>query len=78
MPKLLLIQLTRQEFEGNNAAFSAGAVEGHEVDTLYLKLEREGEEPITILLRADEAASLIWCLSGALWSELDRRTSKGA
>ena len=48
---------------------SAGLVEGHPHDTIYLKLEREGEEPTTILLRTDEALSAVWLLSGALWSE---------
>lgn len=73
MPKLLLIQLTRQEIGDKSTVFSAGAVQGDETNSLYLKLEREGQEPTTILLKADEAASLLWCLSGALWSELDRR-----
>ena len=49
--------------------FSAGLVEGHAHDTIYLKLERENEEPLTLLLRRDEALAVIWLLGGALWSE---------
>jgi len=44
-------------------------VEGHAHDTIYLKLERENEEPLTLLLRRDEALAVIWLLGGALWSE---------
>ncbi len=48
--------------------FSAGLLSGHPVDTLYLRLEREGEGALSILLRPDEAAALAYCLSGVLWS----------
>lgn len=49
--------------------WSAGIVEGHPIDTIYLKVQRELEEPTTILLRRDEALAIIHLLSGALWSE---------
>jgi hypothetical protein len=49
--------------------FSAGFLSGHPHDTLYLRLERDGDEPTTLFLRPDEAAALAWCLTGALWSE---------
>ena len=52
-----------------DARFSAGLVEDHAHDTIYLKLEREGEESLTVLLRRDEALAVIWLLAGALWSE---------
>jgi len=54
----------------SNCTFSAGTVEGHPIDTLYLKLERPPEEPIIILLRPDEMAAIAWCASGVLWSKL--------
>lgn len=52
-----------------NCTFSSGFVDGHPVDTLYLRFEREGEEPTTFLLRPDEMAALAWCAAGALWSD---------
>lgn len=62
-----LLELLSQPYQ--NCVFSGGFVEGHPVDTLYLRLAREGEEPTTLLLRPDEMAALAWCASGALWSE---------
>lgn len=73
MPKLQLTELIRQEYSGNNCIFSAGSVEGHATDSLYLKLEKDGEAPTTILLRPDEAAAIVWCLSGVLWADLVER-----
>ena len=49
--------------------FSAGMVAGAEPDTLYFRLVRDGEEPLTILLRPDEMLAIIWVCSGALWSQ---------
>lgn len=66
--KLTFTEVIRQEYD--NCVFSAGNVEGHSVDTLYLKLERNGIVDTLLLLRPDEAAALAWCLSGALWSKL--------
>ena len=48
---------------------SAGMVAGIEPDTLYFRLVRDGEEPLTILLRPDEMAAIVWVCSGALWSQ---------
>jgi len=48
----------RQEYGGNNCVISAGFVEGHdkpEVDIIYVRLEKDGVEPTTLLLRPDEA-----------------------
>lgn len=56
-----------------NCVVSAGAVDGHPVDTLYLKLERDGLVDTLLLLRPDEAAALAWCLTGVLWSSLVER-----
>lgn len=63
---LMFTELIRQAYK--NCVFSAGTVEGHPADTLYLKLEREGQVDTFLLLRPDEAAALAWCLTGALWS----------
>lgn len=65
---LVLTELIKQPYL--NCTFSAGLVAGHEVDTVYLKLERTNEEPTVILLRPDEMAALLWCGSGVLWSVL--------
>lgn len=53
-----------------NCKVSAGSVEGHPIDTLYLQLERDGHIDTCLLLRPDEAAALAWCLAGVLWSSL--------
>ena len=60
-------QLIAQPY--TNCQFSAGSVEGHPIDTLYLKWERGGISNM-LLLRPDEAAAIAWCLNGALWSSL--------
>lgn len=52
----------------SNCIFSAGIVEGHPVDTLYIMLERNGKRDMLLLLRPDEAAALAWCLTGTLWT----------
>jgi hypothetical protein len=51
-----------------NCSFSAGTVEGHPVDTLYIRFLR-GDDDRMFLLRPDEAAALAWCLTGILWSD---------
>ena len=55
-----------QPYEG--ARFSAGLVTGAEPDTVYLRIEKDSEQPTTLFLRPDEALALIWVASGALWS----------
>lgn len=61
-------ELLRQEYSGNNCIFSAGFVEGHPVDTMYLRFEKDGAEPAVILLRPDEMAIIAWLATGVLWS----------
>ena len=59
-----------------NCRVSAGVVHDNESvpdDTVYLKLERDGEEPTIYTMRPDEAMAVIYCLSGALWSNELRR-----
>lgn len=70
---LLYTEVVRQEYAGNNCVFSAGFVEGDykpEVDTTYLRLEKDGVEPTTILLRPDEMQIIAWLASGVVWSHL--------
>ena len=55
-----------------NCTFSAGYVTGHPVDTLYVRLERDGEDT-TLLLRPDEAQAIAWVLNGVLWSNEMKR-----
>ena len=47
---------------------SAGLVDGHPHDDIYLKFARQEEEPTVIYVRRDEALAIIWLLAGALWS----------
>lgn len=63
---IILHELARQEY--SNCALSSGHTD-HEIDTIYLRFERDGEEPTTLFLRPDEALSCIWLLSGSLWSQ---------
>jgi len=51
-----------------NASFSAGLVVGAEPDTVYLRHDKDGEEPLIILLRPDELQAIQWVCAGALWS----------
>jgi len=55
-----------------NCIISAGLVEGIEPDRFYLRFEREGEdrEPLTIFMRADEVAAVLFVCGGALWSAM--------
>ena len=64
------IETIRQEYTENNCVFSGGRIEGHPVDTLYLSMERDGEDEITVLLRPDEAAVIAWICSGIVWSDI--------
>lgn len=67
---LKFTEIIGQEYTGNNCKFSAGFVEGHPVDTMYLQLEKDGEVSTQLLLRPDEMAAIAWVATGSLWSEL--------
>lgn len=70
---LTFTEIIRQEYGGNNCVISAGFVEGEnkpEVDTCYLRLEKDGVEPTMLLLRPDELQSIAWVTSGAVWAHL--------
>ena len=61
-------EVLKQEYSENSCTFSAGFVDGHPIDTMYICLERDGEKPTIILLRPDEMACIAWLSSGVLWS----------
>lgn len=70
---LTFTEIIRQEYGGNNCVVSAGFVEGKnkpEVDTCYLRLEKDGGEPTVLLLRPDEIQSIAWVASGTVWAHL--------
>lgn len=55
--------------EYSNCKFSAGFVEGHPVDTVYLRAEKDGLITTELLLRPDELATIAWVATGVLWSK---------
>lgn len=70
---LTYTEVQRQEYTGNNCIFSAGFVEGEnkpDVDTMYLRLEKDGVEPTILLLRPDEMQIIAWLAGGVVWSHL--------
>ena len=62
-------ELIRQEYSVNHCVFSGGYVDGDPVDTVYLRMEKDGAEPTILLLRPDEMQALAWICNGVLWSE---------
>jgi hypothetical protein len=64
---LRFFEVIRQEY--SNCVFSGGYVEGHAVDNLYVRLEKDGVVTTELLLRPDEVAALAWIASGLLWSD---------
>ncbi len=54
----------RAEFA--NGQFSAGRVDGHPQDNIYLRLKRDCESDTVIGLKANEALAIIWLLSAVL------------
>ena len=56
-----------QEYQ--NCEISAGLIWGLQPDTVYLRFDKDGEKPTTILLRPDEVLAVLHVLSGALWSK---------
>jgi hypothetical protein len=70
---LTFTEIIRQGYSGNNCVISGGFVKGKNkprVDTLYLRLEKDGVEPTQILLRPDEMQIIAWIASGVVWSHL--------
>jgi len=73
---LTYTEIAKQEYGVNNCKISAGFVKGRgkaKVDTVYVRLEKDGEEPTTILLRPDEAQAIAWVSAGVVWSHLMER-----
>ena len=68
---LSFTELVSQPYQ--NCEFSAGLVEGHSVDVLYLKVDRDGATDVFLILRPDEMAAIAYCASGALWSHLEEQ-----
>ncbi|MCX6702822.1 MAG: hypothetical protein NTW60_03075 [Candidatus Wolfebacteria bacterium] len=76
---LIFTEVLRQEYAVNRCIFSAGFVEGDNkpaVDIIYVRLEKDGVEPTTLLLRPDEAQTLAWISAGVVWSHLIRVMDK--
>jgi len=70
---LIFTEVISQEYGNNKCIISGGFVEGvnkPEVDTIYLRLEKDGVKPITLLVRPDEAQVIAWVASGVVWSHL--------
>ena len=70
---LKFTEIIRQEYTGNNCIIRAGFVEGENkpsVDTIFLRLEKDGVDPTTLLLRPDEMQAIAWCANGVIWSHL--------
>jgi hypothetical protein len=68
---LTYYELAQQPY--TNCLFAVGRVEGHPVDTHYLRWERNEGSGNLLLLRPDEVAAITWLLSGALfgyWHDL--------
>jgi hypothetical protein len=57
---------TQQEYA--DCTFSAGLVDGIDPDTFYLCLQRSDDGPMMIFMRPDEAAAILYVLTGAAWS----------
>jgi len=68
---LFFTEVICQEYGGNNCIISGGFVEGKNkpsVDTIYLRLEKDGVETTMLLLRPDEMQAIAWVASGVIWS----------
>lgn len=74
---LLYTELIEQTYGDNNCKFSAGAVEGHAIDTMYLAWSKDGDEGGCLLLTPDEIAAIGWVCSGAAWSHLLEQRLEG-
>jgi hypothetical protein len=73
---LIYNEVVRQPY--SDCVFSAGFVEGHPVDTMYLRVVRnDGSDLWELLLRPDEMAAIAWCATGVLWShEISKNTEE--
>ena len=69
MDELTYSEVDSQFYAGNDCSFSSGIVGGHPVDTIYLKMEKDGEEATVLHLRTDEAVRIAALLCNAVWSQ---------
>ena len=70
---LIFKETIRQEYGENNCIIRGGHVEGKDkpsIDTIFLRLEKNGVEPTTLLLRPDEMQAIAWVATGTIWSHL--------
>ncbi len=70
---LKFTEIVRQEYGGIDCIVRGGFVEGKDkppADTIFLRLEKNGVEPTTLLLRPDEMQAIAWVASGTIWSHL--------
>lgn len=65
-----LLEVMRQEYAGNGAVFSSGFIEGHPIDTMYIRFQRPNDDETCIALRPDEMAIVANLVTGVLWSWL--------
>jgi hypothetical protein len=71
---LTYTELIKQEYGGNGCKFSAGSVEGHPIDTMYIAWGKDGHDGDLILVTPDELAAIGWVATGAVWVHLfDKR-----
>lgn len=67
-------EIAAQEYT-NDCKFSTGTVEGHSVDTVFLRWIKAGDEGGMLLLRPDELAAIAYVAAALLWSlEIARLT----
>lgn len=52
-----------------NCYIEAGST-SHPIDTIFLRFNRDNDDPTTYFLRPDEAIAISWVLNGAVWSTL--------
>lgn len=74
---LLYTELIAQVYDVNGCKFSAGSVEGHPIDTMYLAWSKDGDEGGMLLLTPDEIAAIGWVCGGAAWSHLLEQRLEG-
>lgn len=75
--EIIYQEISRQEYAGNNCVFSADFVEGHAIDTMYLRMERQGAKTLMLILRPDEMAIVSTLVTGVLWSWLVAHVEDG-
>jgi len=65
---LHFIEIISQRYRENNCKFSAGVVQGHAIDTVYLRWGKDGDEGGMLMLRPDEMAAIAYICAGMLYA----------